>query len=220
MALRRSLTSTLADRSCLGLGLHLVAGPHRRWRACAFGRSHSARALVVWARDEHPRLALDEPRCGAACGPRRERWSVSAGHAAGGRPGLRPRRASAFLPGRRGRRSGSGLCAAPVGEHPADLRGLAKGEGSALRVEVAVEDSPDDSAPSTQAALYRLAQESITKVRRHARDASRVQVRVAGDGAWVLPVSPRGCSRHWLIPRHSQPPGSRSFHSPTARSRC
>ena len=39
----------------------------------------------------------------------------------------------------------------------------------------------DDLGPSVGAAIYRLAQKSITKAVRHARHASRIDVRVAGD---------------------------------------
>ena len=40
----------------------------------------------------------------------------------------------------------------------------------------------DDLRPSVGAAVYRITQESITNVVRHARHATRVEVRVAGEG--------------------------------------
>ena len=43
----------------------------------------------------------------------------------------------------------------------------------------------DDLRPLVEAAIYRLAQESITNAVRHARHATRIDVRVAGDGDCV-----------------------------------
>ncbi|GAA3565217.1 MULTISPECIES: sensor histidine kinase [Kribbella] len=60
----------------------------------------------------------------------------------------------------------------------ADLEQLAR--GSRLHVDVELSGDLDDLGPSVGAALYRIAQESITNAVRHARAATRVDVRVAG----------------------------------------
>jgi signal transduction histidine kinase len=60
-----------------------------------------------------------------------------------------------------------------------DLEQLA--HGSRLQVDVELSGDLDDLGPSVGAALYRIAQESITNAARHARAATRVDVRVAGD---------------------------------------
>lgn len=49
------------------------------------------------------------------------------------------------------------------------------------RVEVSMDGELDDLSPSVAAAIYRLAQESITNAVRHARHATRIDVRVRGD---------------------------------------
>ena len=59
----------------------------------------------------------------------------------------------------------------------ADLRGLASG-GPGPVVTVAVDDDLDDLSPTVAAALQRIAQEAVANSRRHARDATFVQVRV------------------------------------------
>ena len=59
----------------------------------------------------------------------------------------------------------------------ADLRGLASG-GPGPVVAVAVDDDLDDLSPTVAAALQRIAQEAVANSRRHARDATLVQVRV------------------------------------------
>jgi signal transduction histidine kinase len=61
----------------------------------------------------------------------------------------------------------------------ADLGQLAR--GSRLPVDLELSGDLDDLGPSVGAALYRIAQESITNAVRHARAATRVDVRVAGD---------------------------------------
>ena len=61
-----------------------------------------------------------------------------------------------------------------------DIARLADTTGP-LRVDVHLSGDLDDLRPSVGAALYRLAQESITNARRHARHATRVSVRVTGD---------------------------------------
>ena len=66
----------------------------------------------------------------------------------------------------------------PAPERPlADLRGLASG-GPGPVVAVAVDDDLDDLSPTVAAALQRIAQEAVANSRRHARDATLVQVRV------------------------------------------
>jgi len=58
-----------------------------------------------------------------------------------------------------------------------DLRGLASG-GPGPVVTVAVDDDLEDLSPTVAAALQRIAQEAVANSRRHARDATFVQVRV------------------------------------------
>ena len=66
----------------------------------------------------------------------------------------------------------------PAPERPlADLRGLASG-GPGPVVAVTVDDDLDDLSPTVAAALQRIAQEAVANSRRHARDATLVQVRV------------------------------------------
>lgn len=65
--------------------------------------------------------------------------------------------------------------------------------GDRPRVDVELSGDLDGLWPSVDAALYRLAQESITNARRHARHAERIRVRVAGEGDCVrLTVSDDG----------------------------
>ena len=63
----------------------------------------------------------------------------------------------------------------------ADIERLADGTGDWPRVDVELSGDLDDLGPSVEAAIYRLAQESITNAIRHARDATRISVLVAGD---------------------------------------
>jgi signal transduction histidine kinase len=63
----------------------------------------------------------------------------------------------------------------------ADIDRLARSVRDAPRVEVDFKGELDDLAPSVGAALYRIAQESITNVVRHARHATRVDIEVVGD---------------------------------------
>lgn len=65
----------------------------------------------------------------------------------------------------------------PPGRPLADLHGLASG-GPGPVVAVAVDDDLDDLSPTVAAALQRIAQEAVANARRHARDATLVQVRV------------------------------------------
>jgi len=64
----------------------------------------------------------------------------------------------------------------------ADLERLARSVGDRPRVEVEVPDDLEDLGPAVGAAIYRIAQESITNAVRHARQATRIDVRVAMDG--------------------------------------
>ena len=63
----------------------------------------------------------------------------------------------------------------------ADIHRLARGAGEGPRVDVELAGDLDGLRPSVDAALYRLAQESITNAVRHARHATRIDVRVTGD---------------------------------------
>jgi signal transduction histidine kinase len=62
-----------------------------------------------------------------------------------------------------------------------DIARLARRTGDWPRVDVELSGDFDDLAPSVGAAIYRLAQESITNAVRHARHATRISVRVADD---------------------------------------
>ena len=63
----------------------------------------------------------------------------------------------------------------------ADLERLASREGDGPAVTVLLTGDVDDVPESIGAAIYRLAQESVTNARRHARHATRVEIRVAAD---------------------------------------
>lgn len=63
----------------------------------------------------------------------------------------------------------------------ADIDRLARGSGNEPQVDVELSGDLDDLRPSVDAALYRLAQESVTNAIRHARHATRIGVRVSGD---------------------------------------
>ena len=65
-----------------------------------------------------------------------------------------------------------------------DLRGLASG-GPGPVVTVAVDDDLEDLSPTVAAALQRIAQEAVANSRRHARDATLVQVRVSREEGGV-----------------------------------
>lgn len=68
----------------------------------------------------------------------------------------------------------------------ADIATLATHHGiTGLRIEVERRGDLDDLRPGVQAALFRVAQESITNAKRHARHATRVQVLVAADSDTV-----------------------------------
>jgi signal transduction histidine kinase len=66
-----------------------------------------------------------------------------------------------------------------------DLESLAGGSRTGPAVDVQVQGDVDDLPPPVAAAVYRLAQESITNARRHARHATRIQVCVAADDTSV-----------------------------------
>ena len=62
-----------------------------------------------------------------------------------------------------------------------DLAQLSGSGGEGLPVDVETVGDVDGIAPTVAAAVYRLAQESVTNARRHARGASRIEVRVVTD---------------------------------------
>jgi signal transduction histidine kinase len=64
----------------------------------------------------------------------------------------------------------------------ADIQRLARGARDGPRVDVELAGDLDGLRPSIDAALYRLAQESITNAVKHARHATWIDVRVCGDG--------------------------------------
>ena len=75
----------------------------------------------------------------------------------------------------------------------ADIERLARSAGDSPRVDVTLAGGLDELRPSVEAAIYRLAQESITNAVRHARHATRIDVRVFGDDRSVhLTVSDDG----------------------------
>ncbi|KHL17026.1 histidine kinase [Mumia flava] len=75
----------------------------------------------------------------------------------------------------------------------ADLDALARTVAGPPLVEVVAEGQLVGLRPSVEAAVYRLAQESVTNALRHARHASRVEVRVTGTSEQVrLVVSDDG----------------------------
>jgi signal transduction histidine kinase len=63
----------------------------------------------------------------------------------------------------------------------AQVEGLATSPGERPRVDVELSGDLDGLPPSVDAAIFRLAQESITNAVRHARHATRVQVAVRGE---------------------------------------
>jgi len=63
----------------------------------------------------------------------------------------------------------------------ADIARMAHSVGATPRVDVDLSGDLDDLRPSVGAAIYRIAQESITNAVRHARHATRIVVCVAGD---------------------------------------
>lgn len=67
----------------------------------------------------------------------------------------------------------------------ADLERLVGDAEGRPIVDLELSGELDDLSPAVGAAIYRLAQESVTNARRHARRATRVTVRVVGDGERV-----------------------------------
>lgn len=63
----------------------------------------------------------------------------------------------------------------------ADVERLARAEDGGPTVNVTVSGDTDGLSPSVASAIYRLAQESITNARRHARHATRVDVTIDAD---------------------------------------
>ncbi|WP_113702773.1 sensor histidine kinase [Nonomuraea lactucae] len=95
-----------------------------------------------------------------------------------------------------------------------DLQELAGRGRSGPSVDVEVSGDLGGLPPSVGAAIYRLAQESVTNARRHARHATRVEVRVAvdemsvrlrvsddGDTGLVRPAAPPGYGLIGMIER-------------------
>jgi signal transduction histidine kinase len=75
----------------------------------------------------------------------------------------------------------------------ADLADLAARDRTGPAVDLGISGDVDDLPPSVGTAIYRLAQESVTNARRHARHATRIEVRVAADETAVhLRVSDDG----------------------------
>ena len=66
-----------------------------------------------------------------------------------------------------------------------DIERLARDAAHGPRIHVELEGDLDALRPSLGAAVYRLAQESITNATQHARGASRIDVRVAGENDCV-----------------------------------
>ncbi|MGP3964274.1 sensor histidine kinase [Nonomuraea sp. 3N208] len=81
------------------------------------------------------------------------------------------------------------------GKHIADLTQLAGRARVGPSVDVEIRGDLDGLPPSVGAAIYRIAQESVTNARRHARHATRIEVSVAADDTSVrLRVSDDGDS--------------------------
>ena len=77
-----------------------------------------------------------------------------------------------------------------------DIQRLTEGGSDSLPVEVRLSGDLGDLRPSVEAAVYRIAQESITNARRHARHATAIAVSIAGtDGRVYVTVSDDGDSR-------------------------
>lgn len=81
------------------------------------------------------------------------------------------------------------------GRRITDLEQLASPGRSGPSVDVEISDDIGDLPLPVEAAIYRIAQESVTNARRHARHATRIEVRVAADDTSVrLRVSDDGDS--------------------------
>lgn len=66
-----------------------------------------------------------------------------------------------------------------------ELRQFARDDGESPRIQVDVSDRAGTPAAPVGAAIYRIAQESITNALRHARNASEITVAVDGDADWL-----------------------------------
>jgi signal transduction histidine kinase len=77
--------------------------------------------------------------------------------------------------------------------HLADIEGLAAADPGSPSVDVELRGDLSDLPPAVEAALYRVAQESVTNARRHAQVATRVAVTLIGNATDVeLTVSDDG----------------------------
>ncbi|MFD3685619.1 sensor histidine kinase [Nocardiopsis sp. NPDC058631] len=89
--------------------------------------------------------------------------------------------------------------------HIGELEELACRSGPGPVVEVEIDGELDELAPAVTAALHRLARESVTNARRHARDVGLIRVRVDADDTSVrLRVGDDGAGG---LLRPSAPPG-------------
>lgn len=83
----------------------------------------------------------------------------------------------------------------------ADIERLARGIGEGPETKVAISGDVGGIAPSVDAAIYRLVQESITNALRHARHATTIEVTVTVDSQLVrVTVRDDGEPRHTTIP--------------------
>jgi signal transduction histidine kinase len=64
----------------------------------------------------------------------------------------------------------------------ADITRFARDTREWPRVDVQLTGDLDEVSPTVAASTFRLAQESVTNAIRHARNATRIEVRVCGDG--------------------------------------
>ena len=78
-------------------------------------------------------------------------------------------------------RAGDDAELAPVGGI-ADIERLARPVDDQPAVRVSISGVRDGVSPSVEAALFRIAQESVTNARRHARHATQIVVRITGQG--------------------------------------
>ncbi|MFC0106177.1 sensor histidine kinase [Kibdelosporangium aridum] len=84
-----------------------------------------------------------------------------------------------------------------------DVARLATRTGPGPDVDVEITGAVDDLPSSVETAIYRLAQESVTNARRHARHATRIEVRVAADDTSVsLRVTDDGQPSPVVTPGH------------------